>query len=205
MNNQNHTPYRQIRAIYDESTIRVYQAYRPEIAEPALREQTFVPPFGMSRMTWIKPSFLWMMYRCGWAKKPGQERVLGIDIDRDGFNWALRNACLSHFDETIHSSQEQWKQQVTETAVRVQWDPERDIHFEKLDHRSIQIGLSGDAVTRYVKQWIKGIEDVTPLADELFELMKTKQYVEVIDRLPEERPYPVTFQNLGMIDTDEDN
>ncbi|WP_422570328.1 DUF4291 family protein, partial [Erwinia billingiae] len=28
-------------------------------------------------MTWIKPSFLWMMYRSGWGMKdPGQKRIL---------------------------------------------------------------------------------------------------------------------------------
>lgn len=29
-------PYRQVRAQYDEDTIAVYQAYSPEIAEPAV-------------------------------------------------------------------------------------------------------------------------------------------------------------------------
>jgi len=72
------TPYRQVRAQYDENTIAVYQAYSPEIAEPALAAGTFVEPFGMHRMTWIKPSFLWMAYRSGWATKPGQTVVLRI-------------------------------------------------------------------------------------------------------------------------------
>jgi hypothetical protein len=31
-------------------------------------------------LTWIKPPFLWMMYRCGWATKPGQETVLDVAI-----------------------------------------------------------------------------------------------------------------------------
>jgi Domain of unknown function (DUF4291) len=57
----------------------------------------FVPPFKRDRMTWIKPSFLWMMYRCDWATKPGQERVLAVKITRAGFEWALAHACLSHF------------------------------------------------------------------------------------------------------------
>ena len=43
-------------------------------------------------MTWIKPSFLWMMYRCGWGLKEGQETVLAVEITREGFEWALR-AC----------------------------------------------------------------------------------------------------------------
>jgi hypothetical protein len=63
-------PYRQIRAVYDEHTIRVYQADSDEIADAALGKGTFVsPPFKMERMTWIKPSFLWMMYRSGWGAK----------------------------------------------------------------------------------------------------------------------------------------
>ena len=88
-------PYRQIRARYDSETVRVYQAYRPEIADAAVAAGRFVPPFSLDRMTWIKPSFLWMMYRCGWATKPGQERVLAVDITREGFEWALSHSCLS--------------------------------------------------------------------------------------------------------------
>src|SRR5262245_15163066 len=93
-----------IRAIYSERTIRVYQAYRPEIAMPALAVGRFVPPFNMGRMTWIKPSFNCIMCRSGYATKPGQEVVLGIDITREGFEWALENAALSKFTPAVHSS-----------------------------------------------------------------------------------------------------
>lgn len=31
------------------------------------------------------------------------------------------------------------------SPVRIQWDPERDLHFNPLAQRSIQIGLSGPA------------------------------------------------------------
>src|SRR5690349_5716597 len=80
------TPHLEVRADHDDSTIVVYQAYRPEIAEGALAAQRFVPPFSLGRMTWIKPSFLWMMERCGWATKPGQEYVLAVRITRAGFD-----------------------------------------------------------------------------------------------------------------------
>ena len=89
-------PVRQVRALHDEETLVVYQAYSPAIAEPALAAGTFVAPFKRERMTWIKPSFLWMMYRCGWATKPDQERVLAITITRAGFEWALAHSSLSH-------------------------------------------------------------------------------------------------------------
>ncbi|WP_433633083.1 DUF4291 family protein [Nocardia sp. CA-120079] len=79
-------PTRQIRASYDDSTVAVYQAYSPQIAEPAVAAGTFVSPFKRERMTWIKPSFLWMMYRCGWGRKPGQ----GITEIRDVTDQARR-------------------------------------------------------------------------------------------------------------------
>jgi hypothetical protein len=58
-------PARQVRAVFDPETVIVYQAYRHAFADAALAAGTFVAPFSMNRMTWIKPSFLWMMYRCG--------------------------------------------------------------------------------------------------------------------------------------------
>lgn len=85
---------KEIRAVYDEQTITVYQAYRKEIAEAAVKNQKFVSPFKLERMTWIKPSFLWMMYRSGWGSKEGQENILAIKIKRTGFEWALQNSCL---------------------------------------------------------------------------------------------------------------
>jgi hypothetical protein len=57
-------PYRQIRAIYDDETITVYQAYSPSIATTAVEHQKLnaSPDFKLGRMTWIKPSWCWMMY-----------------------------------------------------------------------------------------------------------------------------------------------
>ena len=57
-------PLRQIRASYDERTITVYQAYPASIAIPAVKLQKIhaSPGFLFSRMTWIKPSWCWMMF-----------------------------------------------------------------------------------------------------------------------------------------------
>ena len=55
--------FREIRALYDDATITVYQAYSAEIAIPAVVGQSLAASteFKMDRMTWIKPSFMWMM------------------------------------------------------------------------------------------------------------------------------------------------
>jgi hypothetical protein len=118
-------------------------------------------------MTWIKPSFLWMMHRSGWAAKSGQERILAIQITRDGFEWALAHSSLSHYDPTTYSSHDEWAEGKNTTPVRVQWDPERSLSLQPLGHRTIQIGLSGEAVDRYLSEWITGVTDITPTAHEI--------------------------------------
>ena len=49
---------RKINALYDDNTIRVYQAYRNGIANETLKLGTFGNHFKKTRMTWIKSSFL---------------------------------------------------------------------------------------------------------------------------------------------------
>jgi hypothetical protein len=181
-------PLRQVRAVHDEQSLVVYQAYPPVIAERALRAGTFVAPFKRDRMTWIKPSFLWMMYRSGWAQKPGQERVLAVTITRAGLEWALSHACLSDYEPDIHGSHEAWRERKLAAPVRVQWDPERSIRLERLEHRAIQIGLGGDSVVRYVEEWIVGLADVTPLAHEIQALVAAGKLDAASSRLPDERP-----------------
>lgn len=188
--------YRVIRAQYTPQTITVYQAYSPQIAEPAVRAQKFVPPFRRERMTWIKPSFLWMAYRSGWATKPRQERVLAIEITREGFEWALRHSCLSHNKQ----DPEAWRKKLQESPVRVQWDPERDLSLAPLDYRAIQIGLGGDSVGRYVDEWVVSITDVTGKMTQIAQLVADGRLEEAKAALPEERDYPISDELRAILD-----
>jgi len=181
-------PYRQIRADYDEESLVVYQAFPSEIAEEAVVSGGFGPAFSRSRMTWIKPSFRWMLYRCGFATKPGQEHVLAIRISRSGFEWALRNASLSHYDRDVHAERQAWAES-KHRPVRIQWDPERDLHLRPLEHRSLQAGLSGPAVAAYCDTWIREIRDVTALARGIHTALREGRLDGAQALLPVERPY----------------
>ncbi|TVL16403.1 DUF4291 domain-containing protein [Shewanella algae] len=185
-------PTRQIRAVYDDKTIRVYQAYSDAIADSTLEHGTFQSPaFKMERMTWIKPSFLWMMYRSGWGKKDsGQKRILAIDITREGFEWALEHSLLSH-DAYNYKDKEEWLKVKKATPVRIQWDPERDLHLQPLEHRAIQIGLTNEAVLLYVNKWVQNITDVTDFASEIHMLVNANQLTSAKSLLPKEAGYPI--------------
>ena len=129
---------RNIYAVFDEKTIQVYQAYNNEIADEALKLGKFGSKFSLNRMTWIKSSFLWMMYRSGWATKQGQERILAIDLKREGFDERVKNSVFSSFREVSDLSKEEWKE------VRCQWDPDRDIYGNPIGRRAIQLGIKGE-------------------------------------------------------------
>ena len=192
----------QIRASQTADTITVYQAYGEDIAQAALRHQTFVAPFKRERMTWIKPSFLWMMYRSGWGMKTGQSHVLGIEISREGLCWALEHACLSHFQKDIHCDEIAWREQLANSPVRIQWDPERDIHLSPLLHRSIQIGLSQQAVDLYCSEWIVSIRSVMPLIQNIREKLDQGDCESAQALLPVETIVEVDVSNkfaIGLI------
>lgn len=183
--------YREIRADYDEKTIVVYQAFREAIAKAAVEHQKFVPPFSLNRMTWIKPSFLWMMERSGWGTKAGQEHVLAVRITRAGWEEALRSASLSEHGAGA-------------APVRVQWDPERSARGQKLPYRSIQVGLGSAIVPRYVNEWTVEIRDLTSDVARLRELRAEGRHDLVERKLPKERVYPAPEDIRRRLEMDRD-
>eukprot|EP00931_Biecheleriopsis_adriatica_P120940 TRINITY_DN96025_c0_g1_i1.p1 TRINITY_DN96025_c0_g1~~TRINITY_DN96025_c0_g1_i1.p1 ORF type:complete len:206 (-),score=21.00 TRINITY_DN96025_c0_g1_i1:266-883(-) len=115
--------FREIRAIHDSTTVRVYQAYNAAIAEAAVAANSFRAPmkagtWSATCISWIKPSAVWMAYRCGWTvlKDENQARVLALDVSRAGLERVLMRAKVS--DDSKPGECKQY-------PVVVQWDPER--------------------------------------------------------------------------------
>ncbi|MFJ7955802.1 DUF4291 domain-containing protein [Streptomyces sp. NPDC096319] len=175
------TPQYQIRADFDARTIVVYQAYAPAIAEAALQAGRFVAPFSFHRMTWIKPSFLWLMHRSNWARKPGQVRVLAVRMTREGWEEALSQAVLTTADPVA----------VARAAVHVQWDPERSPRGSALNHYSIQVGIGRHLMRTFTDDWIVDLTDLTPQVRKAASLIQTGHAARAQRFLPAERAYPL--------------
>lgn len=127
----------EIRADYDRDTIVMYQAYSKVIALPALKAQKFVSPFSFNRMTWIKPSFLWLMHRSNWGRKSNQEYIFAVRITRAGWEEALSKAVLTSYEKSVHGNVTDWRKQFDKATVHVQWDPERSLKGADLQIESI--------------------------------------------------------------------
>ncbi|OCQ97171.1 hypothetical protein BCD64_16585 [Nostoc sp. MBR 210] len=179
---------RHILAQYDDQTVVVYQAYRPEIGHFAANNGYFGGEFSLERMSWIKPNFLWMMYRCGWGTKDGQEVVLAIWIQRSAFEEILRQAVHSSFVPELYPSKSEWQKVLKHSQVRLQWDPDHHPSGEKLERRAIQLGLRGQVLAAYAKDWIVKIEDISDFVKQQRQNLNF-DYTELIT--PQEKVYPV--------------
>eukprot|EP00164_Ancoracysta_twista_P001428 GFYU01001862.1.p1 GENE.GFYU01001862.1~~GFYU01001862.1.p1 ORF type:complete len:230 (-),score=61.60 GFYU01001862.1:260-949(-) len=173
------------RGEWDDEGVYVYQAFNNEIADYAIEHQQFGGPyFNPTRMTWIKPSFAWVLYRSGYGRKHNQERVLKIKVSHEALA-----SLLSHC-ECKHGG--------GGSLGRVQWDPERDLMTAEageprrmLSTRAIQIGLKGRVSAEYVKS-VMSIEDVTELSHDVQAAHMSKStdaMAALVPRLPQERPY----------------
>ncbi len=195
------TAEREIRADYDSTTIVIYQAYSPAVADPALAAQRFVPPFSCGRMTWIKPSFLWLMERSSWGQKTGQERILAVRIKRTGWEEALSLGVLTDAEPRVYPNYADWEKRFAQAKVHIQWDPERSLRGNSLLYGSIQVGLSRHIIQRYVEEWTVSIEDLTSKVKKIATLIRTGGECKVKNLMPPERIYPLTAELKQSIGT----
>lgn len=180
---------RHIMAQFDADSVVVYQAYRPAIGLFAVQNQRFGGEFSMNRMSWIKPNFLWMMYRSGWGTKEGQEITLGVRLRRSGFEEILRQAVHSSYVPGIYASPQDWKTRLAHSPVRLQWDPDHDPLGGKQERRAIQLGLAGEVLRQYAHQWIVSIEDISAFVAEQRAKLEVDGFANLIT--PREEIYPV--------------
>ncbi|KAJ3063539.1 hypothetical protein HK102_008441 [Quaeritorhiza haematococci] len=184
-------------AHFNSSTdaVVVYQAYNPTIADHAIvhKRLSDAPGFSLTRMSWIKPGFLWMMYRCGWASvgKKNQERVLAIHLKRGAFDDILAHAVITSLgissqspaeQDEGHATQEEQQQALEErsrvhrqrlsnASVLLQWDPDHNPDGSKVPaRRAVQLGLRGEVLVRFASgmDWVC-VEDVTGFAQLQYE------------------------------------
>ena len=178
---------RHILAHYDADSIVVYQAYRPSIGHYAVKHGAFGGEFSYSRMSWIKPNFLWMMYRSGWGTKEGQEITLGLRLRRHFFDSILAQAVASSRNQSDQASQEEWQASLASSNVRLQWDPDHDPHGNALARRAIQLGLRGPVLEDFGKRELIEVIDMTEFVSEQRALLSRVGVGEL--RTPIERVY----------------
>jgi len=175
-------------AQFTKDYVVVYQAYRPAIGHYAVEHQYFGGEFSYSRMSWIKPNFLWMMYRSGWAEKEGQELVLAIFLKRHYFDEILSNACPS--TNLLNVSDEEWRSKIVNSNVRLQWDPDHAPSGQPVTRKAIQLGLRKEFLAPFKGEGILRIMDITDFVGQQRLILESGEIDEL--ETPLEKSYPVS-------------
>ena len=144
----------------------VYQAYNPTIGRFAAENGVLGGDFRFSRMSWVKPTFLWMMYRSAWGTKENQEVTLALRIRRTFFDSLLAAAVPSTWDRERYATEQQWSHDIGQSAVRVQWDPDHLPSGEKLERRALQLGLRGEALESFGRNELVEVFDLSEFVAE---------------------------------------
>ena len=177
--------------------ILVYQAFRNSIANYAVKHQVFGGnDYSYNRMSWIKPNFLWMMYRSGWASKPGQERILGIWIEKTNFEKILANSTFTSFAQSQHRTEDEWRATLETHPIRLQWDPDHLPNEEKHERKAIQLGIKGDMLKEFGKEMISEIIDLTEFVNSQGQFAKHPPYSEL--EVAEETVFIPSSKNLAQ-------
>jgi hypothetical protein len=190
---------RKIIANYDEKGICVYQAFKPSTVEAAIKKGKLDKGFSMERMTWIKPSFGWILHRSEYATKHRQEAIVKIKITHQGLLEILQQSIETYFDPKLFETEEKWQLALDKSLVRHQWDPDRGLRGEKLENRAIQIGIRGEVVYKYVNDWLVELQDVTSLAKDIAKSIKENR--RILPSVPIESEYlisPSLQHSLGI-------
>lgn len=129
-----------------------------------------------------------MAFRCGWATKENQEVVLAVSLRREAFDSLLADAVSSVFDPARYATEAEWKQALASSDVRQQWDPDHDPGGGSITRRALQLGLRGEPLARYAREWIVAIEDLTDYVREQRPHALSGDWKHL--RTPLERTYP---------------
>jgi hypothetical protein len=152
---------RHILAQFDAETMVVYQAYCPAIGRFAAEHGVFGGDFSYSRMSWVKPNFLWMMHRSGWGTKENQEVTLALRVRRGFFDSLLGAAVPSSWDREQFATEKDWSRAVGRSSVRLQWDPDHRPSGAKLERRAIQLGLRGEVLEAFGRRELVEVIDLS--------------------------------------------
>lgn len=85
---------------------------------------------------------------------------------------------------------------VEDSDVKVQWDTERSPRPDRLDHRSIQVGVRDSTWAQWIEDWVITVEDVTCKAKRLKAALDAEPAVSEQDLLrqgllPQDKPFEV--------------
>ncbi|MEM7336628.1 MAG: DUF4291 family protein [Chloroflexota bacterium] len=124
-----------------------------------------------------------------------QEVTLAIQLKRPFFDNLLNLAVPSSYDPQMYATREAWQTAVSQSDVRLQWDPDHNPSGGKEERRAIQLGLRGEMLQGFKGDAILAIEDISDFVEAQRQNVKNPKYVGLLT--PAEAVYSVANQDTA--------
>lgn len=177
---------RPVLACFDDTTVTVFAAHRPEIGAWAIEHGTLGGPVWRGdRVARFRLSLPRVMSRSERGERAGKEVLLALTLRRDGFDAVLRQAVhWREFPASIFGTQARWRLATRFTEVVVDFAPDCAPDGSDLPRMTQRFGVRGHALKRLLGEWVVGVQDLGDLAQ--------RWRTESDPPTPELRPYPLT-------------
>lgn len=134
----------------------VFQAFSPEYIEG----DQFSSAIGMHRMSWIKTSLMWMVWRSNWGRKKGQERIVEIEIQPEELS-RLEGIAVTSKNHQAKAADVVYQSDPDRRILGVAWRENLEEHWVKIGS-TVHLGLRGLEYNRYVNTITNGhVRDIT--------------------------------------------
>jgi len=141
-----------------DDTISLYAAFNPRM----FNEKGFTENMNLNRMTWLKTSLLWTMWRSAWATKPNQEAILKIDVPEEYIDELyararrtkdapLKHPVLLQRDPDRKIVRRRWKKDARENDTSMFVSGDKTVHF----------GIRGTELDYFIAIAQEQISDIT--------------------------------------------
>ena len=120
--------------------------------------------------------------------------MLAIRLKREFFDKVLSLAVYSAYNQLLYKSHDDWKKAVSDSEVRLQWDPDHKPNGEREERRAIQLGLRGEILKEFSREAILNIYDITQFVNEQYSAIKNGSVDNLI--MPLENVYLVNDEEV---------
>lgn len=140
-----------------EGKIALFHAFSPEYIQ---KDQLSEEKLNMDRMTWMKTSLLWTLYRSDWATKERQERIVEVQVQPTYIEELVAKAVKTK-DPQANNSKVLYQKDPDRAILGKIWNKGQDNYWLKA-RRTMQIGIRGSELERYINEIVPtNLTDIT--------------------------------------------
>lgn len=146
----------------DGDAVLVWQAHSVAVGQAAIASGIVGgSTWSLRRTTRLRLSLPSLLARCGWARRPGRECVLGVWLRREAFDRYLCQAVLDERNEALYGTITGHRLATRWAQVVVSWHPDVDLSGRVLERETVRMGLRESALAAFLGGDVLRVEDWT--------------------------------------------